>query len=68
MKSQDSVFSLWTSKHSQRNAIAHQSAEQNVTPEEADAIRGAFLKKVDDERLHTYKTVHNETALARLFG
>lgn len=68
MKDPETMFSLWTSKHSQRNSITPQNVAKTVTQEQMEVIRGAFLNKVDDERLSSYKAVHNETALARLFG
>jgi type VI protein secretion system component VasF len=68
MNDQKPMFSVWTSKNSQRNAIETPAVEKPVTEEQAAAIRCAFLTTVDDARLSSYKTVHNENALARLFG
>lgn len=68
MTDQKPTFSLWTSKQSLRNGIAAHDRDKTVTTEQIAEIRSAFMKKVDDDRLTSYNTVHNETALARLFG
>lgn len=67
MNIENKHISLWSSIHSDRNALAKMTFE-NIDADDEAKIRAAFSTNFSDERATIYAPGTNSPVLARIFG
>jgi hypothetical protein len=61
-------ISLWSSKHSERNALAKMTFQNNINADYKEKICAAFSATSNDERVETYAPEISSPVFARFFG